>query len=306
MLALVAAPSTPEGIELREVDEATPLSGEARVEVNAVSVNRGELNRLMTAEDGWRPGWDVAGIVLQQAADGSGPATGERVVGLSKFGSWSERLCIEARQLAVIPDAVSFAQAATLPVAGLAALRMLRLGGLLLDRRVLVTGAAGGVGRFAVQLGRRAGARVTAVVGSEERGHGLRELGADQVVVSSDHLAGYYDLILESVGGASLTASLKLIGDNGTLVVYGNSSRDATNFLIQDFYLRMPLMTGFFLLNDMVRDPVANDLGLLLGLVAAGALDPQISLETSWREAAGALRALRERRLPGKAVLHLR
>ena len=108
------------------------------------------------------------------------------------------------------------------------------------------------------------------------------------------------------MGGASLTTSLKLVGDNGTLVVYGNSSRETTTFLIQDFYLRMPRMTGFFLLADMVRHPVANDLGLLLRLVAAGGLDPQISLETSWREAATALRALRDRRLPGKAVLHLR
>ena len=84
--------------------------------------------------------------------------------------------------LAELPDEVSFAQAATLPVAGVTALRALEICGFVLGKRVLVTGASGGVGRFAVQLASRAGARVTAVSRNAERARGLRELGAAEVV----------------------------------------------------------------------------------------------------------------------------
>ena len=305
MLALVASPGDSEKVALREVAEDAPGRSEALVEVRAISLNRGEVNRLATAKDGWRPGWDVAGIVLAAAADGSGPASGSRVVGLSNFGGWCERLVIPSSQLAVIPDDVSFAAAAALPVAGLTALRTLRLGGLLLDRRVLVTGGSGGVGRFAIQLGAAAGARVTAVVGRPERGEGLVDLGAAEVVVGIENAEGRYHLVLEAAGGDSLAAALGKVETRGTVVTFGNSSREATRFMTNDFYFQAATLRGFFLLGDAAADPAGTDLGILLAQVAAGRLDPQVSLEVPWTEAAAALRELRERRLPGKAVLLL-
>src|SRR6202008_775002 len=93
-------------------------------------------------------GWDIAGVVERAAADGSGPPEGARVVGLVWTGGWSERAAVPTRQLAELPDAVSFEQAATLPVAGLTALHALQIGGFCLGKRVLVIGASGGVGRF--------------------------------------------------------------------------------------------------------------------------------------------------------------
>jgi NADPH:quinone reductase-like Zn-dependent oxidoreductase len=306
MRALVASPGAAEHVEIREVPDPEPRSNETVIELRAFAVNRGEVNRLATAADGWRPGWDVAGTVFRPAADGSGPRQGERVVGLSNFGGWCERLAIPSSQLAVIPEPVSFAQAAALPVAGLTALRTLRYGGMLLDRRVLVTGGAGGVGRFAIQLGAQAGARVTAVVGSEARAAGLTELGAEAVVVGIDAAEGRFHLILEAAGGASLAAALKLVDEGGTVVTFGNSSREPTTFLVQDFYFSMARVAGFFLIGDMLRDPVGRDLGHLLALVAGGRLDAGVSLEADWTDAARALRELRERRLPGKAVLHVR
>src|SRR5207237_8287659 len=114
----------------------------------AVSLNRGEFRRLQWETDGWRPGYDVAGVVEAPAADGSGPRTGARVIGLLPNGAWAERVAVPARYVAPIPDALSFAAAATVPVAGLTPLAALAHGGSLLKRRVLITGAAGGVGRF--------------------------------------------------------------------------------------------------------------------------------------------------------------
>lgn len=305
MRALVAAPGQEENVELREVPEPAPRSGELLMEVRAISLNRGELNRLATADDGWRPGWDVAGTVLEPASDGSGPAKGARILGLSNFGGWCERLAMPTSQVAEIPDEVSFEVASTLPVAGVTALRLLRFGGLLRDRRVLITGASGGVGRIAVQLAARSGAVVTGVVGSPDRAAGLRDLGATRTVVGIDAAEGPFDLILEAAGGSSLAACIKLAAAHGTIVVYGNSSKEATTFMVNDLYLKGARLASFFLIGDMQDDPVSADLGHLLAMVATKRLDPQLSLQTGWREAARALRELRERKVPGKAVLTL-
>jgi NADPH:quinone reductase-like Zn-dependent oxidoreductase len=106
----------------------------------------------------------MRGVVERQAADGTGPAAGVRVVGLVRAGAWAELAAVPVDWLAPIPDGVPDAQAATLPTAGMTALRCLELGGLLLGRRVLIAGANGGVGRIAVQLAVASGAQVTALV----------------------------------------------------------------------------------------------------------------------------------------------
>jgi NADPH:quinone reductase-like Zn-dependent oxidoreductase len=124
------------------------------------------------------------------------------------------------------------------------------------------------------------------------------------VVVGIDNAEGRYDLILENAGGTSLAAALTRVARYGTVVTFGNSAREATTFNTSDFYFNSGVLAGFFLLDPAGR-PYTADLGYLAGLVAAGGLDPQIGLEASWRDAARALTELRERRLSGKAVLHL-
>src|SRR2546425_510579 len=235
MLALVATqrPNTP--AEIREVAEPSASPNEAIVEVRAFSINRGELRLLATRPEGWRPGQDVAGVVIRQAADGSGPPEGSRVVALVDQGGWSQRVAAPTARMATLPDDVSFAAAATLPVAGITALRTLRYGGLLLGRHVLITGAAGGVGRFAVELAARAGARVTGVVGGPQRAQGLQELGAAKVVTRLEDLGGLFDLILESVGGNMLATAIQHVAPNGTVVVFGNSSGESTSISFGDF-----------------------------------------------------------------------
>src|SRR6202011_559798 len=151
--AVVVDPSLPGRLAIREVSLRDPDRDEVVVRVTAISLNRGETRRaLQVAEADWRPGWDFAGIVETTAADGSGPEPGTRVVGILPSGAWAERVNCRSHAVAALPEAVSDAQAATLPAAGLTALHALRQGGLLLGRKVLVDGASGGVGHLACQL----------------------------------------------------------------------------------------------------------------------------------------------------------
>ena len=305
MRALIARPSAPNGIERGELQDPTPGASESLVEVRAVSLNRGEARSLPQRQEGTVHGWDVAGVVRSAAADGSGPAEGARVVGLVDEGAWAELAAVPTRRLAELPDAVSFEDASTLPVAGLTAVRALHAAGPLLGRRLLVTGASGGVGRFAVQLGHRGGAHVTGLVGSPERGEGLTELGADALIERIDPEGERYDVILESVGGATLAAALGRVAASGIVVNFGNSSSESTTFDAFSFYPQSGArLFGLRVFNEVDRhDSAVGDLSFLAGEVAAGRLDTQIGLRSSWREAGAALEALLDRRVRGKAVL---
>src|SRR6201981_819856 len=179
MLAVVNTPSGPEPVAIREVAEPAPKPNEALVAVHAFSLNRGELRLFQVRAEGWRPGADTAGVVLRAAADGSGPAAGARIVALCDWEGWAERAAVPSHRIAPLADNVASAAAAAWPVAGLTALRALRHGAPLLAKRVLITGAAGGVGHLATQVAARSGAHVTAVVGGAERGQHV--LGADAI-----------------------------------------------------------------------------------------------------------------------------
>jgi NADPH:quinone reductase-like Zn-dependent oxidoreductase len=304
MLGLANTPSGSAPVEIRELPEPQPLRNEALVEVRAFSLNRGELRSFRNNEEGWVPGQDVAGIVLREAEDGSGPAAGTRVVALTDEFGWAQRVAVPGHRMAALPDNVVFAQAATLPVAGLTALRTLRHGAPLLGRRVLVTGAAGGVGTIAVQLAAHSGARVTAVVGRAERAAGLRELGAAEVVQGIDNAQGRFALILESSGGASLARAIQLVEAKGTVVVYGNSSGEPTTISFADFRgAQNSRVQGFHYFTSEAEDRFAPDLALLVSLIADGALTPRIGVERSWRDIAAVAVQLRDRSVSGKAVL---
>jgi NADPH:quinone reductase len=302
MRALVSTPDGPAPAEIREVDEPRPQAGELLVEVRAASVNRGELS-LLSNRPGWGPGQDVAGVVAREAADGGGPAAGSRVVAAVEQGGWAERVPAETTRTAELPDGVSFEAAATLPVAGLTALRALRAGGPLLGHRLLVTGASGGVGRFAVQLGRLGGAEVTAAAASPERAAGLTELGATQVVYEGEELPGSFEVVLESVGGPSLERSLRALAPRGTIVVFGVASGEGARVGLGSFAPgRGGRIQSFFIYETGV-ETFGRDLAYLASLLARGDLRPQIGLEVSWRDLGTALAALRDRRVNGKAVL---
>jgi NADPH2:quinone reductase len=303
MLALVNTPSAPIPVEFREVPEPEPAPGEAVVEVHAFSINRGELALLANRAEGWRPGQDIAGIVVKAAADGSGPGEGTRVVALADGAGWAQRVAAPTARMAALPDNVSFASAASLPVAGLTALRTLRQGGALLGQRVLITGASGGVGRFAVQLAALSGAEVTAVVSRPERAQGLSERGATAIVTSIQEAEGVYDLILESVGGDSLAGAISKVAPGGTVVMFGNSSRQQTSLSFAHFAGHAGArLLSFFIYESGTPASMGADLARLVSLVAAGKLTPDIGLQESWRDLYRATAALRDRKVNGKAI----
>jgi NADPH:quinone reductase len=303
MLALVNSPSGSAPVEIREVPEPAPVPNEALVEVHAFSLNRGELRLMQTRPEGWRPGQDIGGVVLQPAADGSGPTSGTRVVALTDNAGWAQRAAVPAHRMAALPGNVRFAEAAALPVAGLTALRTLRHGAPLLGKRVLINGAAGGVGHMAVQIAARSGARVTAIVGSPERGRHLR--GADAIVEGIDKAEGAFALILESAGGASLAAAIACIEAKGTIVVYGNSSGEPTSVSFRDFAEHPNArIQSFSYFRSEPEERFAPDLALLASLVGDGSLKP-VLVERSWRDVGDVGPELRDRRIAGKAVFRI-
>jgi len=305
--AVVVDPEAPGRLVIRSVAEPVPDRGEAVVRVRAISLNRGEVRRSGMAADGWRPGWDLAGEVQRAAADGSGPREGARVVGLLPEGAWAARVAVPTHALAELPEPVTFSQAATFPVAGLTALLALARGGPLLGHRVLVTGATGGVGDFAVQLARLGGAHVTASARRADQEPMLRQLGAHAVVVGDEiPPAPKYDLVVESVGGRTLGTALGALERGGVCVTLGVSAGAEVTFDAREFFFAgRTTLYGFYLFKELGSEPASVGLRRLAELVAAGQLTPHVSLERPWTEVAQVAQDLMARRFPGKAVLTL-
>ncbi|GAB2814991.1 zinc-binding dehydrogenase [Actinoallomurus bryophytorum] len=301
MRALVHDADTPGGLRLAEVAEPVPRESQVLVEVHATSLNLGELAYL--AERRWPgeiPGWDAAGVVVRAAADGSGPAPGTRVTTFGWQGGWAEYRAAETADLAVVPDAVDLRAASTLPVAAVTALQALRRLGPVLGRRVLITGASGGVGRFAVRLAAHAGAEVVAAVGDPSRGENLSRLGAAQIVTALEDIGDPVFGVLDNVGGAMLAGAFGLLEPGGTALSIGQASGQATTIDFENERLRGG---GRRLEPFVVSTPFGADLTYLVGLLAKGSLDPQIGWHGPRHRAAEAAEALLSRRVLGKAVL---
>jgi len=305
--AVVVSPEAQGRLVIRGVADPVPDRDEALVRVRAISLNRGEVRRSGMATAGWRPGWDLAGEVERAAPDGSGPRVGARVVGLLPEGAWAERVAVPTQALAELPAAVTFSQAATLPVAGLTALHALEKRGLLLGRRVLVTGATGGVGDFAVQLARRAGAHVTANARRADQAPALRQRGAHEVTVGDAIPSSpKYDLVIESVGGRTLGTALAALERGGVCVTLGVSASPEVTFDARQFFATgRTTLYGFYLFTELGTELPSFGLRRLAELVAAGQLVPHISLERPWGEVGRVAQDLMNRRFPGKAVLTL-
>jgi len=281
--AVVGTPGGPRRTELREVAEPEPGPGEALVAVRAFAPNRGELRLLAARDEGWQPGQDVAGDVVRAAADGSGPQEGERVAGLADWHGWAERAAVPAHRLTPIPEGVDYATAAALPMAGTTAANLVRRGGSLLGRRVLVTGASGGVGHIAVQLAELEGAT------------------ADAVSTAAEAPGDGYHLILESAGGASLAAAVDKVAHGGRVVVFGNSAGEPGEVDFRAFAGREAAVESYF--SARHEHEAGANLAMLLGLVADGRLQVEIGRQASWIEVNDVLDALADRRVRGKAVL---
>ncbi|WP_406839512.1 zinc-binding dehydrogenase [Streptomyces sp. AHU1] len=302
--ALVVDPSAPAAVRLAEVPDPVPGPGQVLVDVSHASLNYGDLN---DARSGRVPvgavlGSDAAGAVVQAAADGTGPAVGTQVVALTS-GAFAERVAIDVGALAEIPKNLEPAQAVALPVAGVAALRSLRAAGLgpgKRVKRVLITGASGGVGRFAVQLAARAGAHVIASVGSATRREGLAEAGADEVLIGLEGLQRPVDVVIDSVGGPQLVAAWNLLAPGGSVQSVGWTSEEPAVFPPYATVGPAKSLTSFVIEGD-----AGADLAVLTELAAEGAVTVEIGWQGSWDRFNEAAEALRGRRIPGKAVLEV-
>src|SRR5579875_251117 len=306
--AVVVDPAAAGRLALKQVPAPAPGRSEALIRVRAISLNLGEIRRARAADPGWRPGWDIAGTVEAAAADGSGPKQGARVVGFLPVAAWAELVAVPTNSIAVIPEKLSFEQAATLPVAGMTALYALGKNGSVLGRPVLITGASGGVGQFAVQLAHLSGARVIAVVSRAERAKYAGECGADEVIVGDLSAAGRfgpYHLILESVGGKSLTSALTMLRSGGMCVLFGTSETPEVTFDARQFYSSGGILYGFILFDEVKLQPPAQGLARLVDLMAAGRLRSPIEVRASWTEIGSIAERYWNREIAGKAVLTL-
>ncbi|MCF2532466.1 zinc-binding dehydrogenase [Yinghuangia soli] len=287
-------------VAFTDAAEPVPGTGEALVKVEAFAPNRGETFLLENPQPGLLPGKDVAGFVVQAAADGSGPGVGTRVVGHPAQGGWAEYAAVPTHSIAVLPDGIDSVRAAALPLAGITALRLLRTAGALAGRRLLLTGASGGVGHFVTELAVGAGAEVTAVTATPERGARLSGFGARVVHEVSD-AQGPFDVAFESAGGAQLPPALAKLRPGGLLVWFGQASRSPVTL---DFFevLGGPERATIQHFH-YAGAPYGADLATLVDLVARGRLHPEIGRIAPWTETAATLVDLRERRIRGKAVL---
>lgn len=288
--------------------EIPPLQPfEAQVEVHYISINRGEAFVAQFAPEGLHLGWDFAGTVTTAAADGSGPQKGTRVVGLLPMGAWARHLAVAAVQLCEVPESVSLQQIAALPVAGLTAHFSLQKAGDLKKRKVLITGATGGVGHLAVQLAHLQEAEVTALIRNPEQEDLVRSLGADHVVhgdpVSwAEH--GPYDLIVDGVGGEGFAALPALLAKNGMLVCYGASAGNPVQLDLMPFTMTGGLaLHGIALFQELQREDAATALPFLIQQIASGKLKVLVEKEASWTEIGLVAQDLLARKFSGKAVL---
>lgn len=302
--ALLTSQSAPFGVKFGEIERPAPEHDQVLVRNKAISINFGETRRANTKRDpeGLLLGWDTAGVVEAIGMRVKNVKPGDRVVARAVVGGWAEYRLAHAEDVAIIPEKVSFGDAATLPTAAVTAYLVFQRFGALLGKRVLITGASGGVGRFAIQLAKLGGATVVASVGSDKYIAELKALGADEIVIGAQNVTDRVDRVLESVGGEELFHAFEALGDGGLLQTIGAASGLPTTF------------PGGSLLGDRTRTIIphrstehryAKPLAELLKLVEAGKLDLGVKWTGDWSRYDEAAELLLNRKLAGKAVLEV-
>ncbi|MEM7165002.1 MAG: NAD(P)-dependent alcohol dehydrogenase [Planctomycetota bacterium] len=269
---------------------------------------------LMRAVSGWFrpklgiPGFDVAGVVVAVGAQVTRWQPGDEVFGAcDRAGGCAEFVCWHADRFAQKPARLSFAEAAALPTSGLAALHALRdVAQIQPGQRVLINGASGGVGHFAVQIAKAFGADVTGVC-STRNVEIVRELGADQVVdyTREDFTIGSprFDVIFDNIENRPLAAVRRALAPEGMLILNSGTGATGIKMIIR---LLHPLLLSPFVRHKLRRylsTPSHEDLAVLGGLAEAGSLRPVIANECQLTEVPHALRAIEEGHVCGKAVV---
>jgi NADPH:quinone reductase-like Zn-dependent oxidoreductase len=293
-------------LQITDVPEPKPAPNESLVRVIATSLNRGEVSRAKNSKAGDQVGWDVVGVVERPAERGGGPSAGSTVVGLAGNGAWAELVAVPADFLTPIPDGVTAAQAACMPVAGMTAYRALAIGGFPIGRSVLITGGSGGVGHLAIQLARAAQMHVTALIRNPDANQATASV-CHQVLRDIKDAQGPFEHILDGVGGEVLTRCLEVVAPHGTVVSYASTLLDPAALGPRWFGAHVGATVRAMLLFDELRytQSAAADLSRLCALIAAGVLVPHIDVEADWTRGGELARALLSRNVTGKVVLHI-
>lgn len=307
-------------LELRDVEKPQPGDDELLIRVHAAGVDPGVWH-LMTGLPylvrvmgfGLRKpkirirGMDVAGTVEEAGRNIIRLKKGEQVYGTCD-GSFAEYACAKAERLAPKPANLSFEQAAAVPISGMTALNGLRDAGKLQSgQKVLIIGAAGGVGTYAVQLAKALGAAATGVC-STSKVELVRALGADEVIdyTREDFTEGtrQFDLILDTAGRRPLGQLRRALTPQGTLVIVGGEGGDRWlgGFQRQIFAPVRALFTEQKMLG-LISKERQQDLLTLKDLIEAGKLTPVIDRTYPLREAPQAIRYLEQGHARGKVVL---
>jgi NADPH:quinone reductase-like Zn-dependent oxidoreductase len=282
-------------LEMKDAEQPVPKDREVVIRVRAASVNPLDW-RLKSP----RPGVDVAGEVAAVGKTVSQFKPGDAVFGAGK-GAFAEYACASEANLVRKPESVSFDQAAAVPIAGLTALQALRdKGHLQAGQKVLINGAAGGIGTFAVQIAKSCGANVTGVCGTNNVAL-VRYLGADRVIDYTrddfTHDSERYDLLLDNVGNRTLSAMSRVLSPSGKCVMAGVPKEPWTVFAR---LLKALARKKFkFFIAKINRD----DLTTLCGLIQAGKLTPVIDRRYPLAETATAIAYVEEGHARAKVVL---
>jgi NADPH2:quinone reductase len=306
MLALVADPSASPPLTLADVPEPSAEPGRVVVRMEAASVNRGEVRTAAAQPPGTIIGWDVVGTVVALGEGVTGFQVGQQVVGIAPTGGgFAELVALPAEWTVPLPSSADTVLAATLPVAGVTAVNILRLARVHAGDRVLVTGAAGGVGHLAVQLALDAKATVTAQASSEQRAAALRELGAAALIHAGDGapVDGEFEVVLDSIGGPMFGPLLRAAVLRGRVVVFGNSANAESTLRVEDFYTRAVTIYGFRIFQSVPPEQASRDLAALAEQVAAGRLKVIVHATAPLAEALPMIRDLYDRKVTGKVVI---
>jgi len=311
---------SPDVLRLEEIEKPVPQDNEVLIEVRAASVNPLDFHlmkgtprvaRIMTGllkPKVTRPGVDVAGVVEAVGSNVTQFHAGDEVLGSCK-GAFAEYVCASEGALVLKPANLTFEQAAAVPVAAFTSLQGLRdKGRIQPGHKVLINGAAGGVGTFAVQIAKSFGAHVTGVC-STRNVEMVRSIGADYVIdyTQEDYTQSgqRYDLIFDTVGNHSLSDNRRVLGSKGALVMAGGPTDSLLGILLPP--LRALVMSRFVsqTLVPFLARRRKEDLIIMQELLEAGKVTPVIDRTYPLSEASEAVRYLEEGHARGKVVITL-
>lgn len=311
----------PDVLELREVDRPTAGEGQVLIEVKSAALNIYDMHMttgkpyMARAVAGWRapknkiPGADVAGVVVAVGPGVSRFSVGDEVFGDIAAGAFAEYAVTPEERLAHKPASLSFEQAAALSLAGLTALQGLRdVGGLQPGERVLINGASGGVGTFAVQIAKSLGAEVTAVC-STTKVDMVSSIGADKVIDYNreDYTESErgYDLLFDNAGNRPWSETSRVLSPAGRNVTITGPKHALMGPFRALAFRKLVSMFGSRSFTWFTAHSDAGHLKYLAELASTGEIVPVIENTYPLEKTAEALRYLSEGHALGKLVLNV-